>query len=229
MIDLNTSGRLLSDSPQIRSPSTKSETIRRLLQVARAEFASKGLPSTRVDDIARAAGVTRQLVYHYFECKDELFGSVLEELSNGVMAELLAQTYDHLPPADALRALLDGVFDQYRENPVLGALSREITYHGHCFTPRNRFHELVPSLTQKVAAILSRGAAQGDFRPGVDPQHFMATVTLMTMGAFTTGSALSTILGYDPTLPGSMPTWQAASVEFLLAGVLACPPAAGAP
>jgi hypothetical protein len=43
----------------------------------------------------------------------------------------------------------------------------------------------------------------------------------MTMGAFTTGNALSTMLGYDPTTPGGMATWRDSSVEFLLASVRA--------
>lgn len=208
---------------EVRPSSAKEDTIRRLLQVAQAEFASKGLPSTRVDDIARAAGVTRQLVYHYFECKDELFGSVLDEISNRIMGELLAESFDHLPPVEALGALIRGVFEQYRRNAVLGALSREIAYHGHCFTPRNRYHELVPGLTRKVADILARGEASGDFRPGVAPDHFMGVVKLLTMGIFTTGS-LTELLGYDPTEPSGMGRWADASVEFLLASV--CAPAA---
>lgn len=215
-------GRALSRDLVIadaRPSSTKEDTIRRLMQVAQAEFASKGLLSTRVDDIARAAGVTRQLVYHYFDCKNELFGSVLEEVSNRIMAELVAETFDQLPPVPALAALIRGFFEPYRQHPLLGALSKEIAYHGHCFTPRNRFRELAPALTQKVTDILARGEASGDFRPGVDPEQFMAVVNLMTIGVYTTGN-LSSFLGYDPTEPQSMERWCEASVAFLLASVV---------
>ena len=49
----------------IRAHNTKRETISRLLAVAEKEFGAKGLEGARVDDIARAAGVTKQLVYNY--------------------------------------------------------------------------------------------------------------------------------------------------------------------
>ena len=38
-----------------------------LIAAAVAEFATKGFAGARVDEIASAAGVNKQLVYHYFE------------------------------------------------------------------------------------------------------------------------------------------------------------------
>ena len=68
------------------SPSRKRATIGRLLKEARQAFSEKGLAGARVDDIARAAGVTKQLVYHYFNSKDQLFASVLDESAQDVLA-----------------------------------------------------------------------------------------------------------------------------------------------
>ena len=42
-------------------------------EAARAAFAEGGLEGARVDDIARRAGINKQLVYHYFGSKDGLF------------------------------------------------------------------------------------------------------------------------------------------------------------
>ena len=60
-----------------RLGNTKRRTISRLLDVARAEFADKGLDGARIDEIARRAGITKQLIYHYYSSKEELFGAVV--------------------------------------------------------------------------------------------------------------------------------------------------------
>jgi TetR/AcrR family transcriptional regulator len=52
----------------------------RLLEHAVAEFAEKGLAGARVDEIARRAGVNKQLLYYYFENKRGLFEAAIEHM-----------------------------------------------------------------------------------------------------------------------------------------------------
>ena len=42
-------------------------------------FFSKGLRDTTIDDIARAAELARGTIYLYFESKEEIYATVLEE------------------------------------------------------------------------------------------------------------------------------------------------------
>ena len=49
----------------------KRQTLARVLKEARQAFSARGLAGARIDDIARAAGVTKQLVYHYFSSKEQ--------------------------------------------------------------------------------------------------------------------------------------------------------------
>uniref|UniRef100_UPI00037A42DC TetR/AcrR family transcriptional regulator n=1 Tax=Solimonas variicoloris TaxID=254408 RepID=UPI00037A42DC len=44
-----------------------------LLDVAQALFAKQGYQGTSIEDIAAAAGVTRPMVYNYFESKDGIY------------------------------------------------------------------------------------------------------------------------------------------------------------
>ena len=53
-------------------------TIRRLVETARALFAEKGFAGTSIEDISRAAGVTRGALYHHFESKTDVFRAVFE-------------------------------------------------------------------------------------------------------------------------------------------------------
>ena len=206
----------------IRAHNTKRETISRLLAVAEKEFGAKGLEGARVDDIARAAGVTKQLVYNYYRSKDELFASLLDEASAQAMSEMVALRLDHLSPPQALREFLKGHFEQYRRFPMLGlTVMEENLQHGLHISARNKFPELMPQLVAKVKAILERGAASGEFRSGLDPAAFLATAVLITAGCFVNGHCLSVMMGVDLTTEAGMAAWRDHSVEFVLAAVRA--------
>jgi AcrR family transcriptional regulator len=212
----------LSDAETTTSPSKKRATITRLLKEARHAFSEKGLAGARVDEIARAAGVTKQLVYHYFSSKEELFASVLDESAQDVLTDLLALELDHLPPTVALRVLLEHSFDQYRSDPALGALAQEgLRFHEHNVVHRNRFSDMAPALVTHMERILRRGAASGEFQQGVDARLFCAASALVTTGGFTNRYTVSTVAGFDTTSPEGIAAWRQFSVDFVLASILA--------
>src|ERR1700724_3216464 len=67
-----------------RAPgSAQRETI---LVAATAAFLRYGFKKTSMDDVARAAGVSRQGLYLYFETKDLLFREALQHLVSHMIA-----------------------------------------------------------------------------------------------------------------------------------------------
>ncbi len=202
----------------------KRTTMNRLLAIARNEFGRNGLADARVENIARDAGVTKQLIYHYYGSKENLFVAVLDESSESIMSELVSMNVDHLAPPDALRSMLNRFFDQYSNDPLLGALALEgIRYHDAHETPRNRFLELAPGLIAKLAGILQRGVASGVFKPVINPRLFLATAALVTTGWFTNRYSMSALTGLETTSPEGMAIWRQYSAEFILASISAAP------
>lgn len=200
----------------------KRATLERILAAARAEFAAHGLAGARVDAIAAAAGVTKQLVYHYYEGKEKLFEAVLAEASATVMEQLLALDVDNLPPPQAMRAFLHHMFSQYADDPALRTLSQEGSRYNESHTvPGNRFTDLAPRLVALFQAILARGVASGDFRPGVDARVFAAIAALVTSGGFTNRFMLSVLAGFDTTSPEGVDAWRRHSADFVLAAISA--------
>ena len=202
--------------------SGKRETIRRILLAAKAEFASKGQAGARVDQIALAAGVTKQLVYHYYASKDKLFATVLADASVTVMAELMEFDFSQLAAPLAMRAFLNRMFDQYDDHPHLRSLSQEGSrFHESREVPGDKFSDLAPALVAVLKKILERGIASGDFRSGIDPQVFAAIAALVTSGGFTNRFMMSVLAGFDTTAPDGIRAWRQHSADFILAAISA--------
>jgi len=53
-------------------------TRKRILEAARDEFAARGFAGARIESIAKRAGLSKQLLYHYFASKAVLFEETLE-------------------------------------------------------------------------------------------------------------------------------------------------------
>ena len=84
----------------------------RILEAALAEFSARGIAGARVDRIAAAARCNKNLIYIYFESKQNLFATVLDKNLAGV--------YDDVPftPAD-LPDYAVRVFDLATARPEL--------------------------------------------------------------------------------------------------------------
>ena len=199
----------------------KRQTLTRVLNEARLAFSKHGLAGARIDDIARAAGVTKQLIYHYFSDKEDLFSSVLDASVQDVLANLLTLDLDHLPPTQAMRVLLEHSFDQYRMHPALSALAQE-SLRQHELDARhiNRFTQIAPILIRMMDGILRRGEANGEFVSGVDARLFCAASGLLTTGGFTSSYIVSTLAGFDTTTPEGSSAWRRYSVDFVMGTVL---------
>ncbi|MDP4533919.1 TetR/AcrR family transcriptional regulator [Marinobacter salarius] len=198
----------------------KRDTLDRLLASARENFALKGLDGARIEDIAREAGVTKQLVYHYYGSKASLFSTVLEDVSTQIMEELIELDTDNLEPDEALRKLLYCCFDQYMNDPLLGTLALEgIRYHESQDSRPNNFIHRSPALANKFSSVLERGISNGTFRPDIDARLFLATSSLLMSGAFTNHYSMSALVGFDTRSDEGMRIWREHSANFILASI----------
>src|SRR5437764_3505352 len=62
----------------------------RILDAAMEIFARYGYRRASMDQVAEAAGLTRQAVYHHFENKEALFRAVVEALHDGALEAAVA-------------------------------------------------------------------------------------------------------------------------------------------
>ncbi len=69
-----------------------------ILEVATAEFASKGLSGARIDEIAAATRTSKRMIYYYFGSKEGLYIKVLEEAYRRVRSTESGLQLQDLPP-----------------------------------------------------------------------------------------------------------------------------------
>lgn len=122
-------------------------------------------PQASVEDIARAAGLSRQTVYAHFPSREALLDAVIERATAEVTAAFEAAGLDEAPPAVALIRLLDAGWRAAARYPFLWhqpAVSREEDFdrHGPVLA---RLHE-----------IIQRGQASGEFDSRLTPAWLLA-------------------------------------------------------
>jgi AcrR family transcriptional regulator len=136
-----------------------------MLEVAGRLFARRGYEAVSMDEIARAAGVSKPMVYAYFESKEGLFLGCVERATAALMRTLEEVTPPSLPHEVRLWRGLVAVFTFIEENREAWALLYPHGPHaGGAFAAgAARASEAMAGLITR----LIREAAEGE---GVDPK-----------------------------------------------------------
>jgi AcrR family transcriptional regulator len=96
-----------------------------LLQGGRAQFAAFGLRAS-VDDLVRAAGISKGAFYLFYDSKEALLVDLLEQHEALLQARLLEQVLaPGVSPRDSLRALLRQSLTIRQTDPLLRRLGPE--------------------------------------------------------------------------------------------------------
>jgi TetR/AcrR family transcriptional regulator len=145
-------------------------TRQRILRHSMAEFATKGYDGARVDSIAHRCRLSKNLLYHYFKSKEGLFIAVLEDAYKTFRSRQSDFAIRDSNPIDAMRQLIAYTFDALLENQDFIALLNTANLHkGRHLRRSPLIRSLYDPLVDTVREILRRGAAEGVFRPNIDP------------------------------------------------------------
>jgi AcrR family transcriptional regulator len=94
-----------------------------LLELGIRLFSEHSYDDISIDDVAEAAGISKGLLYHYFEGKREFYVEVIREAS--LQLRRLTEPDPTLPPSARLRAAVDAHLNYVQEHgPVYGAIYR---------------------------------------------------------------------------------------------------------
>ena len=210
---VNTDGEVVS-APATRDPDG---ARRRILEAATAEFAAHGLAGARVAAIAERAGVNKRMLYHYYGDKESLFVAVLEAAYAAIRERERALDLQDLPPAEAMRRLVETTWDHYVERPeFITLLNSENLHRARHIRGSSRVREMHSPFVGMVDEILRRGEASGDFRGGVDPVELYISIASLGYFYLSNRHTLSTIFGRDLEAPEAMAARRAHMVDVIL-------------
>ena len=190
---------VLAADERLRDADRSQATI---LAAARDEFAEYGLAGARMDRIAERAGLNKRLIYYYFEDKETLFGAVLEQAYRDIRSAEQALHLQDLPPAEALRRLVEFTWRYYLEHPEFLTLLNSANLHkARHLQQSQRARELNSPLIEMLAGILERGRQDGSFRGGVDPMQLYVSIAGMAYFYLSNNYTLSAIFDRDLMSP----------------------------
>ncbi|MEK7374309.1 MAG: TetR/AcrR family transcriptional regulator, partial [Thermodesulfobacteriota bacterium] len=168
-----------------------------IIKAALNVFSRKGFADTRMADIAREANMSYGLVYHYFENKEKLFDTIVEDWWTGFYNELEELKKKPLSTEEKLVAIIRYILNVYNSKPdqisiFVTEVSRGFVYHAHS-RGKDKFNRLF-TLCQEI---ILEGQTKGFLRTDIQA-HYLAYVFLGAIDTFL--SVL--ILGNETLTPG---------------------------
>jgi len=195
-------------------------TRRALLEAAIGEFAEKGLAGARVDEIAARAGVNKQLVYHHFGTKEDLYAAALEEVYAEIRTQEQALHLANLPPLAAMERLVGFSFDYLAQHPEFVALLNDENQHGARHLHESpRLLAMHSPLVGLLRETLDRGAAAGDFRNDLNPVDVYISIAGIAYFYFSNNRTLSAIFATRLDTKAAIARRRRHTIDFVLSAL----------
>ena len=189
-------------------PKLGNDRALRIVAAAREEFAKRGFAGARVNQIARLAGVNKQLLFYYFHSKRGLFQAVLAQSAGELETALAALVHPSGGPLERLRLTLAAQFEFLARHPEIVALLGQ----GAAFAPA----------INRLVVLLAEGQGLGQVRDDLDPHLAAAQALILMVGYLSMEAVIATSarpLGADE--PSLRERWREAAVDLVVAGVSA--------
>lgn len=198
-----------------RAQRDPSGTIKRILAAARVEFGANGFDGAKVEHIARRAKVSKQLVYFYFNGKEDLYGELAREMSRNAYERLLAIDFGQPDGEAAIRTYIEGVYDLFLDDPVIGVVAIDQSLHdgAHVRMP-NEIRRMQEQLRERMGEALERGREAGTFGGHVDTDGLEFMTTIIVSGCVSSRSMFERFGGHGVDQDSAF--WREYAVTFIL-------------
>lgn len=209
------------DAPT-RPSRRKDARPRELLAAALDLFVEKGFAATRVEEVARRAGVSKGTLFLYFPSKEDLFKAVVRENLSGRFVQWNDE-FDQFAGSsrDMLRYCVFNWWERIGSTKASG-IPKLMMSEAQNFPELARFYqtEVIQPGTTLIARILQRGVTSGEFRP-MDLTYgvylVLAPMLFLAMWRHSLGTCCTNDQQLDPQ------KYLAAQLDMLLHGFSAQP------
>ena len=225
----------LSERPGRRSATAARRRLREqeILAATRKLFDARGVRDAQIEDVARAVGINRAIIYRHFTGKEELFALTLVGYLDELAGRLAAVDDPADPPDARLRRITEAFVDFGLEHPAFVDLAQALM--------RRQGPELLEEVSEaavyrlgraiagclgRVAEVLEAGVAAGTFH--TDDVHLLANTLYATgLGGMQLARVGMLVKEAEPGVPTVAALSPERVKEHLVASAVAM--AAGAP
>jgi len=194
----------------------KAQRPKEIVEAAFEEFSRNGYAATTLDQIAERAGVTKGTIYVYFENKEQLFISMVREVTKATLDTVIDMFERHEgSTAELLRAQFSFIYQHIVEDRRRREVVRMLIAEASRFPAlADRYHEEIhrPCLDLLQKAI-QRGIDRGEIRRSAIiecPQVIMAPIALVDLW----------LIMYDTRQPLDLKAYFNAHIDLVLNGLL---------
>src|SRR3989442_4904518 len=159
----------LLQAPSAKPPSSRAARAagrrQAIIEAARDEFVARGFAASRLDDVAKRAGVAKGTIYLHFKDKEALF----QELIRTALVPLIGRLAAPPPAGGSVRAALEGFAKTFAQEVVTtrrGDIVRLIVAEGARFPGIADFYyrEVVSRGLAGMRALIELGIKSGEIR-----------------------------------------------------------------
>ncbi len=189
-----------------------------ILDAAMIEFAVGGLAAARTESIAAKTGVTKAMIYYYFNSKEELYRAVMQRCFNEDLQLVKQLNLDQLTPPQALVTVISNMYQKMCKRPQMASiLALESIQNSGKYYPQ----QTAEILFDQLIGLLERGIDSGDFRP-LESRHTAINIVGSCAFYFIARENLQHMWpGQDLLCPEMIDRQSKEATKMILAGVLA--------
>ena len=209
---MRTTNRRIKPRWQRRKDARPDEIIQAALEV----FAERGFAATKLEDVAKKAGVTKGTIYLYFENKEALFKALIRGTIVPVIAqgEEIAQAF-----TGSARDLFEKLVREYWRlvgETALASIPRLMIAEAGNFPQLARFYyqEVITRGHRLMAGVLERGIKAGEFKK-ID----LAVATKLAMAPLMHAVVARKAFAHCMPEGFDVPTYLDTHIELFLHGI----------
>jgi AcrR family transcriptional regulator len=171
----------MTDQPKYQR--RKEDRPQEIADAAFAAFAEKGYSATRIDDVAKRAGVSKGLTYLYYKTKEDLFKAVVKNVVVRRVDVLIGDVEStELSSEEFIRGPLLNFMKKVPGSPI-AIVIRLLISEGprHPDLVSYYYDNVVARGLQAITRFIERGVERGEFRRealDLQPHLFMAPMML---------------------------------------------------
>ena len=210
-------GREKGRHAAMRKPKAPQANRAGIVAAAIDEFAARGFKGASMDAIAARTHTTRALINYYFGSKEKLYIAVLEHVYAEIREAEAKLDLDHLPPADAVRRIVEFTYNYYLTHEgFVRLVVAENQARGRHLKKSRAMRTLNRPIIDRLARVITRGQAEGLFRGDADSVEMHKAIAALGMFNVTNQYTFGAIFQRDMGAKGDVGRRRAMVADLIL-------------